>query len=64
MAMQQDADNVMLIISLGAIPTMLFYLATMFLLLENKTVAHILQPVARVGQMAFTNYVSICSSVM
>lgn len=58
MAMQQDAENVMLIISLSTIPTVLFYLATLGSLLENKTAVRILQPVARVGQMALTNYVA------
>ncbi|MEK4405941.1 DUF418 domain-containing protein [Sporosarcina sp. FSL K6-6792] len=58
MSMQQDAENVNLIISLGTIPAVLFYLSTMFLVLENKTIVHLLQPVARVGQMALTNYVA------
>lgn len=57
-AKQQGVDSVELIISLGTIPTVLFYLATMFLLLENKTIVQLLQPVARVGQMALTNYVA------
>ena len=56
--LQQDADNVMLVISLGTIPTVLFYLTTMFLLLENRRVVQLLQPIARVGQMALTNYVA------
>jgi len=46
------------LIALGTIPTFLFYLATLFLLLENKTIRIRLKPVSRVGQMALTNYVS------
>lgn len=46
------------IIALGTIPTFLFYITTLFLLMENKTVRTLLKPVARVGQMALTNYVS------
>jgi len=38
------------------VPTTYFYLSCLFLLLENKQIAKLLQPIGRVGQMAFTNY--------
>jgi uncharacterized protein len=44
------------IIGLGLIPTTYLYLSTFFLILENKHIAKLLQPIAYVGQMAFTNY--------
>ncbi|MDY0854356.1 DUF418 domain-containing protein [Bacillus thuringiensis] len=47
-----------LIIKIGVIPTTIFYLCTLFLLLENKTISKILTPVAYVGRMALTNYVA------
>ncbi|WP_342598147.1 DUF418 domain-containing protein [Psychrobacillus sp. FSL H8-0483] len=47
-----------LIIALGAIPTTLFYLTTLFMLLENKRIVKLLKPISRVGQMAFTNYIA------
>ena len=45
-------------ISLSSIPTVIFYLSTMFLLLENKKVSAFFTPVALVGRMALTNYVA------
>ncbi|GED15762.1 DUF418 domain-containing protein [Aneurinibacillus migulanus] len=44
-------------ISLGAIPMTLFYLSTLFILLENKALQNTLRPIGHVGQMAFTNYI-------
>lgn len=46
------------VIGLGAIPMTLFYLSTLFLLTENKVVQKMMQPVALVGKMAFTNYIA------
>ncbi|MBK3493861.1 DUF418 domain-containing protein [Viridibacillus sp. YIM B01967] len=57
-ALQSGDHNVKFIIELGAIPATLFYLSTLFLLLENKLVVKLLRPIARVGQMAFTNYIA------
>lgn len=51
-----DYQHMQAIIGLGQIPTTFLYLSTLFLLLENKRMVELLQPVARVGQMAFTNY--------
>lgn len=51
-----DYQRMQSIIGLGLIPTTYFYLSTFFLILENKHIAKLLQPIARVGQMAFTNY--------
>lgn len=44
------------IIALGTIPTTYLYLSSLFVILENKSIAKRLQPIANVGQMAFTNY--------
>ncbi|WP_397361651.1 DUF418 domain-containing protein [Paenibacillus sp.] len=44
--------------ALGSLPTTLFYLTTLFLLLENKHIVKFLTPISWVGQMAFTNYVA------
>lgn len=55
---QAKSQSLDTIISLGVLPTTLFYLSTLFLILENKLIAKFLQPIARVGQMAFTNYVA------
>lgn len=57
-AAQADSKQHPLIISLSTIPTVAFYLSTMFLLLENKTVSNIFVPVSYVGRMALTNYVA------
>jgi uncharacterized protein len=46
------------IIALGTIPTTYFYLSSLFVILENKRIAKLLQPIANVGQMAFTNYLA------
>ncbi|MFJ7971565.1 DUF418 domain-containing protein [Psychrobacillus sp. NPDC096389] len=55
----QGGDNdVDILIALGTIPTTLFYLSTLFLLLENKYVLKLLNPISSVGQMAFTNYIA------
>ncbi|WP_232700039.1 DUF418 domain-containing protein [Brevibacillus daliensis] len=45
------------LISLGAIPMAVFYLTTLFRMLENKRVQKMFRPVGLVGQMAFTNYI-------
>lgn len=57
-AAQADSKQLPLIISLSTIPTVAFYLSTMFLLLENKTVSNIFMPISYVGRMALTNYVA------
>ncbi|MBH0347187.1 DUF418 domain-containing protein [Bacillus thuringiensis] len=57
-ASYSESKQLSLIISLSTIPTVIFYLSTMFLLLENKTVSTMLTPVAYVGRMALTNYVA------
>ncbi|MET4558955.1 uncharacterized protein ABIA69_000098 [Lysinibacillus parviboronicapiens] len=55
-AAQGNDQNLQSILGLGVIPTTYFYLCTLFLLLENNWIAKLLQPIGRVGQMAFTNY--------
>lgn len=55
-ASQGDDQLIQSIIALGVIPTTYFYLSTLFLILEHKRIANFLQPIARVGQMALTNY--------
>ncbi|MEK5485788.1 DUF418 domain-containing protein [Lysinibacillus sp. FSL M8-0355] len=55
-ASQADDQQLQSIIGLGVVPTTYFYLSCLFLLLENKQIAKLLQPIGRVGQMAFTNY--------
>lgn len=55
-ASQSNDQHIQEIIALGTIPTTYLYLSIMFLILENRHVAKLLQPIARVGQMAFTNY--------
>ncbi|KEK11650.1 hypothetical protein EP18_10855 [Lysinibacillus sphaericus] len=57
-ASKGDEQNLQLIIGLGVIPTTYFYLACLFVLLENKKIAKLLKPIGRVGQMAFTNYLA------
>ncbi|WP_155590428.1 DUF418 domain-containing protein [Lysinibacillus cavernae] len=57
-ASQADDQQLQSIIGLGVVPTTYFYLACLFMLLENKQIAKLLQPVSRVGQMAFTNYLA------
>ncbi|WP_102272095.1 DUF418 domain-containing protein [Cytobacillus massiliigabonensis] len=52
----RDYEHMQTIIGLGQIPATYLYLSTLFLILENKHIAKLLQPIARVGQMAFTNY--------
>jgi len=44
------------IIALGAIPAAYFYLASLFQLLQHDRIAKYFRPIARVGQMALTNY--------
>ncbi|MFD0589496.1 DUF418 domain-containing protein [Paenibacillus sp. GCM10027627] len=46
------------IIALGAMPMAYFFLAGLFLLLENRKIASMFSPVAKVGRMALTNYVA------
>lgn len=57
-ASQGDNENLSLLIGLGVIPTTYFYLACLFTILENEKIAKFLQPIGRVGQMAFTNYLA------
>jgi uncharacterized protein len=57
-ASQSGNSYVDSVTAIGSLPTTLFYLTTLFLLLENKRIVKILRPIARVGQMAFTNYVA------
>ncbi|MGE7941899.1 DUF418 domain-containing protein [Lysinibacillus xylanilyticus] len=57
-AAQGEYQNLQLIIGLGVIPTTYFYLACLFVILENKKIAKLLKPIGRVGQMAFTNYLA------
>ncbi|TQR21732.1 DUF418 domain-containing protein [Psychrobacillus vulpis] len=57
-ASQNEDNNVDLLIALGVIPTTLFYLSTLFLLLEYKPVVKLLKPISFVGQMSFTNYIA------
>ncbi|MEK3730490.1 MULTISPECIES: DUF418 domain-containing protein [Lysinibacillus] len=57
-ASQADDQQIQSIIGLGVVPTTYFYLSCLFLLLENKQIAKLLQPIGRVGQMAFTNYLA------
>lgn len=58
MAAQHGADNLELIVSLSVIPGVLLFVTSLFLLLEHGKARTILQPFARVGQMALTNYVA------
>ncbi|MGE7879208.1 DUF418 domain-containing protein [Peribacillus muralis] len=57
-ASQHGDDHIDLLIKLGAIPTTLFYLSTIFLLVENERIVKWLKPISLVGQMAFTNYIA------
>ncbi|WP_282936083.1 DUF418 domain-containing protein [Paenibacillus sp. RC67] len=57
-AAQHGADNLKLIVSLSSIPGVLLYVTSLFLILEHRSVRTLLQPFARVGQMALTNYVA------
>jgi len=57
-ASQGEDQNLNSVISLGVIPTTYFYLACLFVMLENKKIAKLLKPIGRVGQMAFTNYLA------
>ena len=58
LASSANSNQLSLIIKLSSIPTVILYLSTIFLLLENKTVATLFTPVASVGRMALTNYVA------
>ena len=57
-AAENGVDELKLIVSLGTIPAVLFYLSSLFLLLEHEQIRSFLTPVSRVGQMALTNYVA------
>lgn len=57
-AAQNGVDELKLIVSLGTIPAVLFYLSSLFLLLEHEQIRSFLTPISRVGQMALTNYVA------
>ncbi|KAB0441665.1 DUF418 domain-containing protein [Lysinibacillus fusiformis] len=57
-ASQADDQQLQSIIGLGVVPTTYFYLACLFTILENRQIAKISQPIGRVGQMAFTNYLA------
>ncbi|WP_232426335.1 hypothetical protein [Cytobacillus praedii] len=45
---QMNSQSLNTIIALGVLPTTLFYLSTLFLILENKLIRKFLQPIARV----------------
>lgn len=53
-----DYQSLQLILGLGVIPTTYLYLTCLFVMLENKSIAKFLNPIGRVGQMAFTNYLA------
>lgn len=53
-----DYQSLQLIMGLGVIPTTYFYLTCLFVMLENKSIVKFLNPIGRVGQMAFTNYLA------
>ena len=55
-ASQGNDQHLHAIIALGTIPTTYLYLSSLFVILENKRIVKLLQPIARVGQMALTNY--------
>lgn len=57
-AAENGVDELKLIVSLGTIPAVLFYLSSLFLLLEREQIRSFLTPVSKVGQMALTNYVA------
>ncbi|MEC2076241.1 DUF418 domain-containing protein [Metabacillus fastidiosus] len=57
-ASQGNNQDTQSILALGVIPMTFFYLSSLFLMLENRRIVKFLQPIARVGQMAFTNYVA------
>jgi len=57
-ATQNGVEDLQLIVSLSTIPTVLFYISSLFLLMEHEQIRSFLQPVSRVGQMALTNYVA------
>ncbi|WCN36302.1 DUF418 domain-containing protein [Aneurinibacillus uraniidurans] len=57
-ASEKSAENLSQIISISTIPMVLFYVTTLFSILENKKIQNFCKPVSRVGQMAFTNYVA------
>ncbi|GLC87189.1 DUF418 domain-containing protein [Lysinibacillus piscis] len=46
------------LVSLGVIPMTYFYLICLFKLFAHQKVAQAFQPIGRVGQMAFTNYIA------
>jgi len=43
---------------LSTIPAVLLYASSLFLLMEHERIRSFFQPLARVGQMALTNYVA------
>ncbi len=57
-AAQGEDQHLQIIIGLGVIPTTYFYLACLFVMLENRGIAKLLKSIGRVGQMAFTNYLA------
>lgn len=54
----REYQHMQAIIGLGQIPTAYLYLSILFILLENKRIVKLLEPIGRVGQMAFTNYLA------
>lgn len=56
LAVQSNHEQLLVIKSITTIPTVIFYLCTMFLLLENKTISKALMPMSYVGRMALANY--------
>lgn len=57
-ASQNEDPKLHLLLGLGVVPTTYFYLACLFLILENRKIVTFLKPIGRVGQMAFTNYIA------
>ena len=51
-----DVEFTMYIVAVFAVPTTFSYLALLFLVFNQQRAAQLAMPIARVGQMAFTNY--------
>lgn len=57
-AAQNNHPQLASIVALGAVPLSYFFLTGLFWLLENRKLAALFSPVAKVGRMALTNYVA------
>ncbi|CAM4154726.1 hypothetical protein BAMA_05560 [Bacillus manliponensis] len=57
-ASQANSEQLDIIIGIGTIPTVVFYVSTLFLLLEKEKIANACTPIANVGRMALTNYIA------